>query len=214
MRNKPELSVNADQYPLLLQKLGLATGGQNTGGSDIEQLITSLSGPRLINSLTPLAHPESIGSSNGGLNSLLQNYQTTFGLVNQDAANSLAWAQQAQAKREAAEAAKRQAALQAKLLEAQKKAALAGLGGVGGGNGVSGGTGNYNLNPLPLLNPNKPTSNSKVKLPKAKSKPPKAMPPIVAPPKPKTNNPIEWAVYNALLAVANSVAKAGSNKKK
>lgn len=220
MANKPQIGLS--QSPLaLLQKLGIATGGQQSGGaSDVERMLSQLSGPRYTNSLAPVANPELIGSGNANLSNTMNNaYQNIFGYVGQDAANSLAWAQQAQARREAAEAQAKQAALQAKLLAAQKKAALAGLG--GGGTSNTGGAGPINTNTgggYSLPWDNKPANNN-LKLPMAGDNKKPTSPydnggmVIVAPPKPKTNSPIAWAAYQAALAASQAAAKIASNAK-
>jgi hypothetical protein len=213
MANRPALGVS--QIPLLLQKLGLATGGQS-GASDVERMLSQLSGPRLTNSLTPVANAESIGAGNANLNNLMQSsYPNIFGYVGQDAANSLAWAQQAQARREAAEAQAKQAALQAKLLQAQKKAALSGLGGGTGGTGTinTNTGGSYNL-PWNSGNKTKPSPIAGDKL-KLDPVPDTDLAPLVAPPVPRKGaSAIEWAAYRAALAVVQNAAKAMSNRSK
>lgn len=164
----PQLGVNNNPLMQLLAKLGSATGQDQT--NPIDSLIRSMSGPKPTNSLTPVASPETIGAANGNLNNnLQQHYQNMFGMISADAANSLNWAQQAAAKRQAEEAQARQLALQKLLLQQQKNAAssYASTDSKGGNTSYSP---TPNLNTVPTLKTEPP-----LKLPEAK--------PRVAPPR-------------------------------
>lgn len=167
----------ANQYPYLAQASGFATGGDSS--NPIEQILAnSYSNSQ---GFSPVANAGAIGSDNRSLASNTSDaVQNIFALLRGASVDATNRAKEAAAKRAAEEANAKAVAMQAKILEAQKKAALTALKSLPSGSGASGVSqpqGNYPLTPMPKL----PTEQPKVKLPQAIDLP-DARAPIIAPP--------------------------------
>lgn len=144
----------ANQYPYLAQASGFATGGDSS--NPIEQILAnSYSNSQ---GFSPVANVGAIGSDNKSLaNNTSDAVQNIFALLRGASVDATNRAKEAAAKRAAEEANAKAVAMQAKILEAQKKAALTALKSLPSGSGSSGISqpqGNYNLvKPPPLKMP-------------------------------------------------------------
>jgi len=174
----------ANQYPFLSQASGFGADDSNP----IEQILSN-SGYSPTSGFSPVANTGSIGADNGTLaNNTRDAVQNIFALVRNASTDATNRAKEAAAKRAAEEANAKAVAMQARILEAQKKAALASLKTLPSGSSsssVSQPQGNYPLTPMPKLPSNgvkAPKKQPKLVLPPALDLP-DARPPVIAPTK-------------------------------
>lgn len=168
----------ASQYPYLSSQTGF---GEDS--NPIEQILSSV-GSAPTSGLSPFANSASVGADNKTLaantNDAVQNI---FALVRNASVDATNRAKEAAAKRAAEEANAKAVAMQKRILEAQKKAALQAVKNIPtGANTTSSPQGNYPLTPMPKLPGNgvKSPKQPKLVLPPAIDLP-DAKPPVIAP---------------------------------
>jgi len=149
----------ASQYPYLSAQTGFGDDS-----NPIEQILSS-TGSAPTSGLSPFGNSASIGADNKTLaNNTNDAVQNIFALVRNASVDATNRTKEAAAKRAAEEANARAVAMQKRILEAQKKAALQAVKNIPtGANTTSSPQGNYNIVKPPSLN------NNGVKTPKIPS---------------------------------------------
>lgn len=139
----------ANQYPYLSQASGFATGDSS---NPIEQiLVNSYSSST---GFSPVANVGAIGADNKNLASSINDaVQNIFALLRGASVDATNRAKEAAAKRAAEEANAKAVAMQARILESQKKAALAAVKSLPQSTSAPQSQGNYNLTPMPHIIP-------------------------------------------------------------